>query len=767
MQTFRLTSTGRNILRPDELAFQPREEIPYKSFHPDLQIDEPLEILEGDHTQYAGLRDSLVTYKSENSYVLKALLNAKIENVKPVGVQTENINPQEKKFGYKTAKQLDWSPDEYFKFVAIHPYSKTSFPVSYDLDELDTMWLTYYNEFQLSSNSEWENVSKEFLEIVLTIIEREWLYLEAWMPKIEPVRVEDELDGRCVICNEAECENSNAIVFCDNCNTSVHQNCYGIPFVPEGQWFCKKCLLAPHEVICCAFCPDRDGAFCTTLDGRWCHTICAIAIPEISFHDTSRLDLVRNIASIPKSRWKLVCCICKLRWGTCVQCSDKNCYAAYHITCARRAGFFYKIYSHSASYDSVDMETYCDKHTPPDYLNGLMKRLFPLAELYYKRMATDVPLNFQATKAPDFVPEGPWKSHPLPAFIVDKVTKVLLSYNVKRQDLPSIVTDICKFYHMKRRSRKDAPLLKSQLLMDSLENLPVRASKDRVRSLEVAKALQDQYQSLLTLVESTAKRQLLKCQLSNLRKKFLNLNYFPAQRLLQDTLVKIIDLDVDGLFNMPLDNGWIGWVELKRQVFSYQIGSISSLEKKLEPIWDVDGVIQCIDDMEQLTAMVQFAQKTEGEVKKLFIKAKIYFESLSLDERGNLKVPSLGINGLEYDNWPGLNELEMSQLDIPSQGNLKSLHDFIEGLDLNEKIGKFPISMFQNQVAQFSTIEIPKMSGRANGMHNFHSEDVTGQSNHALPNSVTKKNGTKQPYTKNSLPFNERITRSKAKKNYS
>lgn len=101
MQTFRLTSTGRNILRPDELAFQPREEIPYKSFHPDLQIDEPLEILEGDHTQYAGLRDSLVTYKSENSYVLKALLNAKIENVKPVGVQTENINPQEKNLDIK------------------------------------------------------------------------------------------------------------------------------------------------------------------------------------------------------------------------------------------------------------------------------------------------------------------------------------------------------------------------------------------------------------------------------------------------------------------------------------------------------------------------------------------------------------------------------------------------------------------------------------------------------------------------------------------
>lgn len=132
--------------------------------------------------------------------------------------------------------------------------------VEYDMDEQDDMWLEAYNTQRKSVG--WNPVTREVFEITITKIEKEWHALEKRIPKPNPKppqthrprsssaaavngepQTGEEQDSKCAICDDGDCENTNAIVFCDGCDLAVHQECYGVPFIPEGQWLCRKCQL--------------------------------------------------------------------------------------------------------------------------------------------------------------------------------------------------------------------------------------------------------------------------------------------------------------------------------------------------------------------------------------------------------------------------------------------------------------------------------------------------------------------------------------------
>ncbi|KAK8119454.1 origin recognition complex subunit 4 [Apiospora kogelbergensis] len=52
----------------------------------------------------------------------------------------------------------------------------------------------------------------------------------------------DEDDEICVICSKPDSVAPNEILFCEHCDKGFHQKCYGIPVIPDDDWFCKDCL---------------------------------------------------------------------------------------------------------------------------------------------------------------------------------------------------------------------------------------------------------------------------------------------------------------------------------------------------------------------------------------------------------------------------------------------------------------------------------------------------------------------------------------------
>ncbi|XP_074092522.1 bromodomain and PHD finger-containing protein 3 isoform X3 [Macrotis lagotis] len=256
-------------------------------------------------------------------------------------------------------------PAAYYRYIEKPPEDLDA-DVEYDMDEEDLAWLDMVNEKRLMDGH--GIISADTFELLVDRLEKE-SYLESRSSGAQQTLIDE--DAFCCVCMDDECHNSNVILFCDICNLAVHQECYGVPYIPEGQWLCRCCLQSPSRPVDCVLCPNKGGAFKQTSDGHWAHVVCAIWIPEVCFANTVFLEPIEGIDNIPPARWKLTCYICKQKGlGAAIQCHKVNCYTAFHVTCAQRAGLFMKIEpmretSLNGTTFTVRKTAYCEAHSPP------------------------------------------------------------------------------------------------------------------------------------------------------------------------------------------------------------------------------------------------------------------------------------------------------------------------------------------------------------------------------------------------------------------
>uniref|UniRef100_A0A096LTW0 Bromodomain and PHD finger containing 1 n=1 Tax=Poecilia formosa TaxID=48698 RepID=A0A096LTW0_POEFO len=459
--------------------------------------------------------------------------------------------------------------------------------VEYDMDEEDYIWLGIMNDKRRRDGV--TPIPQEVFEYLMDRLEKE-SYFESHN-KADPSTLIDE-DAVCCICNDGECQNSNVILFCDMCNLAVHQECYGVPYIPEGQWLCRRCLQSPSRAVDCALCPNKGGAFKQTDDGRWAHVVCALWIPEVCFANTVFLEPIDSIEHIPAARWKLTCYICKQRGsGACIQCHKANCYTAFHVTCAQQAGLYMKMEpvretgANGTSF-SVRKTAYCDIHTPPGSAR-------PLAGVGGASMGSsnsegELEDDDEPSLGQDEDSKG-WSSErakrakaksrlkmkrarkilaerraaapvvSVPCIPPHRLSKITSNLTVPRKS--QFMQRLHSYWTLKRQSRNGVPLLRRlQTHLPSQRHVephpPQRDSEEKQTALkEQLKAwqrLRHDLERARLLVELIRKREKLKRETIKVQQMALEMQLTPFLVLLRSTLEQLQERDTNNFFTEPV-----------------------------------------------------------------------------------------------------------------------------------------------------------------------------------------------------------------------
>ena len=225
--------------------------------------------------------------------------------------------------------------------------------LDYEADEQDVRWLLALNNERAMSEA--EEIKLQTLELIIDKLEKKYHLLVAWPAERHRARYEEAAYPevmQCEICGDTDTTNSNVLVMCDGCDLAVHQECYGVPHVPEGPWHCRRCMLigtptsgGNNQFVLdlrkrglCVLCPWPEGALKQSTDRRWVHSVCAHWLYPLTQVLNGIYQEPIDMGQLHRHHLRKVCSLCRVPFGAPAKCKTEGCSAYMHPLCARKAG---------------------------------------------------------------------------------------------------------------------------------------------------------------------------------------------------------------------------------------------------------------------------------------------------------------------------------------------------------------------------------------------------------------------------------------------
>ncbi|XP_070501839.1 bromodomain-containing protein homolog [Chironomus tepperi] len=436
-------------------------------------------------------------------------------------------------------------PTGYIRFIEKTP-EELDGEIEYDVDEEDTTWLDMINDKRSETNL--NVIPVETLELLIDRLEKESYFQAA--SNGQAVSIIDE-DAICCICMDGECQNTNVILFCDMCNLAVHQDCYGVPYIPENQWLCRQCLQSPSKPVQCKLCPNSGGAFKQTDTSEWAHVVCALWIPEVRFANTVFLEPIDSIDCIPPARWRLVCYICKQKTGACIQCNKNYCYSAFHVTCAQYAGLCMRMETVKSNDGQMMVQkmAFCDQHTPSNYGSekSPIENEKAREECRNKMKLARKMLAKKRSSAPIIL---------IPTIPTERVQEISNLVNFKKKD--QFMQRLIAYWTLKRQFRNGVPLLRrlqtsttSSHSRGGLEGSP--DAKELYKQLKYWQHLRQDLERARLLCELVRKREKLKMVLIKITEECVMTEIDPLGTAMHKIIDQLVQRDSLEIFLEPVD----------------------------------------------------------------------------------------------------------------------------------------------------------------------------------------------------------------------